>query len=252
MSNAHFTKEECERWYKEKTRNPRTGRRIDPNAKRGVYKLLDKSCTSETLEKQKKNTLEETLKAVKKALEKAVEKNTQEETLKAVKKAVKKVVKKNTQEETLKAVKKNTKQNLVTKSGSSPQDKYCRCLMHVRVPKSTHTKPFVNAYGICTKSVLHKYNVTRPEFCDYKLDDFTTEELLAYGFEYETRKAYNFRLGSKARGGDREALLTDLAKLQKFLRAKGKNNANANTNANANDKDNKKKEKSKSKKVMVN
>jgi hypothetical protein len=56
------------------------------------------------------------------------------------------------------------------------QDKYCRCLMHVRPKKG-------NPYGICTKSVLHKYEVKRPPMCKYDYTAFTDEELKGYAQE---------------------------------------------------------------------
>jgi len=57
------------------------------------------------------------------------------------------------------------------------QDKYCRCLMHVR-PKAG------NPYGICTSSVIQLHNVPRPKYCEYQdFSKFTKDELLAYAEE---------------------------------------------------------------------
>lgn len=154
---APFTQSECRKWMQDKERNPRTGRKINPDAKRGVYKTLETQCAQ----------IQEKQQGVR-----------------------------------------------VSKDDASPGAKYCRCLMHVRA--KTNKTP----YGICTKSVLHKYNASRPQFCDYVLTDFTTEELLAYGKEYETRKSYVFKLSKKASSGDRASLLKDLGKLQEFLRNK--------------------------------
>lgn len=58
-----------------------------------------------------------------------------------------------------------------------PTERYCRCLMRVR-PKVE------NPYGICTRSVLHKYPGVKRPTCAYKdLSVFTTPELRAYAVE---------------------------------------------------------------------
>jgi len=40
-----FTAEDCEKWLKNKSINPKTGRKINPNAKNGIYSKLEKACT---------------------------------------------------------------------------------------------------------------------------------------------------------------------------------------------------------------
>ena len=44
QANPSFTKAECDAWQKDKTRNPKTGRKISATAKNGVYKQLEKAC----------------------------------------------------------------------------------------------------------------------------------------------------------------------------------------------------------------
>lgn len=103
-----YTHEECLAWMENPSRNPRTNRAINPNAKNGTYHDIQKAC-----------------------------------------------------------------QQLFS---DDPRHKYCRCLMHVRVKTP---KP----YGICTKSVVWKYNIKQPRFCVYDFSTFTTAELLAYAQE---------------------------------------------------------------------
>lgn len=43
-TGATFTKAECEAWKKDKTHNPKTGRKISATAKNGVYQQLQKAC----------------------------------------------------------------------------------------------------------------------------------------------------------------------------------------------------------------
>lgn len=53
MPTILFTKEECEQWKKNKKVNPRTNRKINPEAKQGVYKKLAEQC--EQIEVKKKS-----------------------------------------------------------------------------------------------------------------------------------------------------------------------------------------------------
>lgn len=41
-----FSEEECEKWKRDPTRNPKTNRKIDPNAKTGIYQRLLRQCGS--------------------------------------------------------------------------------------------------------------------------------------------------------------------------------------------------------------
>lgn len=175
MPNLTWTPAECRAWLADKSRNPRTGRMIDPNAVKGVYKDIQRQCLSEAKAK--------TVETAKTANSKKANSK------KASSKKSKEHIKKRKQKGTL-----NTR---------SPGTRYCDCLMHVR---ATGRIP----YGICTNSVLRKYEARQPAYCEYRFEDYTTDELKAYATELTGRKRFPMVLSKKAGQGDRMALIREL------------------------------------------
>jgi hypothetical protein len=62
------------------------------------------------------------------------------------------------------------------------QRKYCRCLMRVRATGVD------SPYGICHASVLTRRGLPRPRHCDFRFEEFTYAQLLAYARELQGRK----------------------------------------------------------------
>jgi hypothetical protein len=145
-SDSKISKKDCEVWVTNPRINPKTGRKIDPNSKTGAFVQYKKACASLLMNKPSE----------KKAASPAhLEKVT--------------IQKEGRRKESKKEAEADARVKEI-------QDKYCRCLMHVRPKKG-------NPYGICTKSVLHKYEVKRPPMCKYDYTAFTDEELKGYAQE---------------------------------------------------------------------
>lgn len=92
------------------------------------------------------------------------------------------------------------------RTAASAHQKYCRCLMKVRAASD------ISPYGICTASVLSKhglYSARKP--CDYKYEEFTYDQLMAYARELQARKRNPLgKLSLKAMRGDKAALVASL------------------------------------------
>lgn len=54
--NYIFSKQHCTHWEKNPSRNPKTGRKIDPKAEFGVYKMLEKQCKENSVSKSSTNS----------------------------------------------------------------------------------------------------------------------------------------------------------------------------------------------------
>ena len=102
---------------------------------------------------------------------------------------------------------------MLLQSETEAQGKYCRCVMKVR-PKFAKDQSRGAPYGICTKSVLQKYMVSRPIKCDYgDYDQYTVDELLAYADELVSRKRFPMKpLTKKAATGDKAAIIRALVR----------------------------------------
>lgn len=89
---------------------------------------------------------------------------------------------------------------------TSVHQKYCRCLMQVRATSVT------SPYGICTASVLSKRGMSSARKpCNYKYEEFTHEQLMAYARELQTRKSNPLgKLPRKVERGDTAALVAAL------------------------------------------
>lgn len=173
-----FTKAECLKWLEDKSRNPRTGRKINPDVKGGIYSELERQCNEGT-------------------------------------QSATKVLLSATQGAT-KGIPNSTKENQNAFQDSF--DAYCRCLMKVRPTikgKSYEKAVYAICNKSVLKS--KKIN-TRPKYCDYNFEDFTDEQLLSFADELEHRKKWDWKLSQKARDGDRKAIVAELKKLQKHMK----------------------------------
>lgn len=188
--NLAFTREECRKWFKEKTRNPRTNRPIRQDTKRnGMYNELEKQC----------------------------EKFKEASPPKIVTRRV--VRRRKPPPETNGEQTRGVPEYEVTPRTQDAYDKYCRCLMRTRV--SIKGKPYEKAvYAICNKTVLKSRDMsTRPEYCEYNFNDFDTEQLLAYAEELEGRQKWDWKMSNSSRSGNKDALVEDLRALQKRMKA---------------------------------
>lgn len=199
-SSTPFTEAECFRWKHEKTRNPRTNRIIDPKAVKGVYQELMKQClgktkvvnavkavkTAKAVKSQRRRSLDATPLVLTRT-ETKQRKRQSSPRAKAVTKSKKPIQRKASKPKSPKP------QVVKAQDTRTVAQRYCDCVMHVRVKNAT------GAYPICTKSVLHKYNAKRPAACDYDWDKYTTEEILAYADELSTRKGNPLKITAKAR-----------------------------------------------------
>lgn len=180
-----FTKKECEEWFTKPTINPRTKRPINPSAPKGIYKDLEFQCKKYGI---------------------ATESKTKTPSPKIKSKSPK-----------------TTKSKSPSSENKTPQEKYCRCLMHVRSKLHAKKQADIRPYAICTKSVVHKYKIPQPRFCDYDFKEFTIDELKAYAIEKKIDLASHAKQYNKSNKLTKSQLVSILVDYQASKQAKYNN-----------------------------